>query len=59
MQKIYKRADLVITAFDVEDVITTSGVIPPVTPPAQDPDPEDPIHVDYGSGSSDPPFDWW
>lgn len=67
MQKIYKRADLVITAFDIEDVITTSIVNPPPTtpptppePPAPAPVPEDPIHTDYGQGSPDVPFGaWW
>lgn len=38
MKNEYKRAELVITPFDEEDVITTSGI-----------NPEDKIHVDYGS----------
>ena len=41
--EIYERTKLVITEFDVEDVITTSGISP------VDPDPTDP------TSSTDPP----
>ena len=50
--KVYKRAELILTAFDEEDVITTSGDMPETTS-----NPEDPIGVDYGS--EDPPGTWW
>ncbi len=39
---IYERASVVITEFDVEDVITTSGIIPDTTNPPDDPFPYDP-----------------
>ena len=32
MMEDYERAQLVITEFDVEDVITTSGITPSVDP---------------------------
>jgi hypothetical protein len=38
MQQKYERIKLIITEFDVEDVITTSST-----------EPEDKIHVDHGS----------
>lgn len=39
--EIYERTSLVITEFDVEDIITTSGMTPETTDP-QDPFPYDP-----------------
>lgn len=40
--KTYQRASLVITEFDVEDVITTSGITPDTTDPQDNPYPYDP-----------------
>ena len=44
--EIYERARLTVTEFDVEDVITTSGISP------VDPDPTDPT-----SPTDPPPLD--
>lgn len=52
MEKKYERAVFNITAFDAEDVITTSGFTPEI--PAN---PEDYIAVDYGSEA--PINDWF
>ena len=47
--KTYQRASLVITEFDVEDVITTSGITPePTTPDTTDP--QDPFPYDPYEG---------
>jgi hypothetical protein len=51
MKEEYERIDLIITEFDIEDIITTSGAIPGTTV-----NPEDEIHVDHGT---DIPFGTW
>lgn len=45
--ELYEKAALIITSFDVEDVITTSGTAAP----------EDPISADYGP--EEPFGNWW
>lgn len=49
--KVYKRAEFIIAAFDMEDVITTSGVPEPTI------NPEDLIAVDHSV--EEPIGTWW
>jgi len=50
MREQYERIKITITAFDAEDVITTSGIPEPTA------NPEDKISVDYGD---ELPFGTW
>lgn len=58
MKAIYKRENLIITAFDAEDVITTSGDIPTPTPPVTLKREIENVYRTFGS-LNDAPSSWF